>query len=210
MRPSIAERRAALATAYPAWEPATFTTHLRRTVARFGDRPAVITDARTLTYDDLLGAARAVARGLVKLGVQPGDHVAMVVANQPEFVVLQYAVAFAGAVCVPFNFRLREEELGYVLEQSNAVCLITMDRLGNSDYLAMLDHLAPGWVTHPEGGFPRLRQVVTFATDPGAERRPGALDWAGLVRLGEDVEDREIDRRSELRKPLDVACVMYT
>ncbi|MGH7921422.1 MAG: class I adenylate-forming enzyme family protein [Candidatus Dormibacteraceae bacterium] len=210
MRPSIAERRAALAAVHRAWEPGTFATHLRRTVARFGDRPAVITDARTLTYDDLWREARAVARGLVKLGVEPGEHVAMVVANQPEFVVLQYGVACAGAVCVPFNFRLREEELGYVLEQSNAVCLITMDRFGNSDYLAMLDHLAPGWATHPEGGFPRLRQVVTFITEPGAEPRQGALDLAGLVRLGEDVDEREIDRRSELRKPLDVACVMYT
>jgi len=91
--------------------------------------------------------------------------VGLLMANYPEFVAVKVGIARAGAVAVPINFLNRRDELGYVLEQSDAVLLLTMDRFRNLDYLQFLDALSPGW-EHQGGGtrFPRLRQVVVFPT----------------------------------------------
>lgn len=210
MPASIAERRAALEAGLPAWPSLTYPTLLRRNVERFGDRPAVLTDRRSLTYRELWEESRALAKGLVALGVQPGDHVAMVMANYAEFVVLQFAVACAGAVNVPFNFRLQRDELSYVIGQSDATCLVTMDAFGDHDYLTLLDGIAPGWDRGPEATFPKLRHVITFSAGGGGPSRPGVLDLAGLAERGRGVEDAEIDRRIEAARASDVTCVMYT
>ncbi|MBO0743775.1 MAG: AMP-binding protein, partial [Candidatus Dormibacteraeota bacterium] len=210
MHASIAERRAALEAGLPAWPSLTYPTLLRRNVERFGDRPAVLTDRRSLTYREVWEESRALAKGLVAIGVQPGDHVAMVMANHAEFVVLQFAVACAGAVNVPFNFRLQREELSYVIGQSDATCLVTMDAFGDHDYLALLDGIAPGWERTPQATFPKLRQVITFSPGDSRPPRPGVLDLAGLAERGRAVADAEIDRRIEAARASDVVCVMYT
>ena len=75
---------------------------------------------------------------------------ALVLANHPEFVALKFAISRAGAVCIPINFLNRRDELGYVLRQSGAVLLVTMDRFRDLDYLGMLDELAPGVPFIPE------------------------------------------------------------
>ncbi|MFZ0215148.1 MAG: AMP-binding protein [Candidatus Dormiibacterota bacterium] len=208
-RPSIADRRAALGAAHAVWEPRTLATHLRAVAAEHGERPAVVTDEQELTYRQLRAWSRALAKGLIALGVRPGEHVALDLANYPEFVVLQYAIASAGAVAVPLNYRLRAEELRYVLRQSEAVLLITMDRFRELDQLAMLDAIAPGWEQHPERAFPRLRRVVLH-TESGAAGRPGVPLLGDLVTLGAEVADEELDAREEAGAAGDVACVMYT
>lgn len=210
MTASIAERRAALEASLPSWPSLTYPALLRRDVELFGDRPVVLTDRRSLTYRQLWDEARALAKGLVALGIQPGDHVAMVMANYAEFVVLQFAVACAGAVNVPFNFRLQSDELSYVIGQSNAACLITMDILGDHDYLAALDRIAPGWESEPQATFPRLRHVVTFSAERDGPAREGVLDLAALAERGREVDDAEIDRRIEAGRASDVVCLMYT
>jgi fatty-acyl-CoA synthase len=103
-------------------------------------------------------------------------------ANFPEFVTVKIGIARAGATCVPVNFFNRRDELAYVLEQSGAVALITMDRFRGLDYLGMLDELAPGW--EGAGGRIRgerlaaLRQVIVFPTGPDGGR-------SGALTLGE-------------------------
>ena len=121
-----------------------------------------------------------IARGLADAGVRHGDHVALVMANFPEFVAAKFAIARAGAVCVPVNFLNRRDELGYVLKQSDAVLLITMDRFRNLDYLQALDELAPGWETKGGGDvLPMLKKIVVFPT--GAKPVPvGAMAFADL------------------------------
>lgn len=210
MTASVAERRAALEASLPDWPSLTYPTLLRRNVELYGDRPVVLTDRRSLTYRELWAEARTLAKGLVAIGVEPGDHVAMVMANHAEFVVLQFAVACAGAVNVPFNFRLQREELGHVIGQSKATCLITMDAFGDHDYLDLLDRIAPGWESRPESTFPDLRQVITFSAERTGPARAGVLDLDGLAERGREVDDAEIDRRIEAGRATDVICLMYT
>lgn len=171
--PAIAERQQDLRRRFPRWLPRTLDQMLDAAAAEFPDRPFVVTDQRSWSYRDIQRWSERIAAGLAAGGVRPGDHVALLMANYPEFVAAKFAIARAGAVAVPINFLNRRDELGYVLRQSDAVLLITMDRFRNLDYLQFLDQLAPGWERHGGGtAFPRLKQVVVFPTGDAALRAP--------------------------------------
>ena len=175
LRP-VQERQAALEQRFPRWVPGTLDAALDAAAEQFGDQPYVVTDEQSWTYREVQDWSVRLAHGLVQAGVQPGDHVGLVMANYPEFVALKFAISRAGAVCIPINFLNRRDELGYVLRQSNAVLLVTMDRFRNLDYLQMLDDLAPGWETRGGGeALPRLRKVVVLATPTPDALTPDAL-----------------------------------
>lgn len=177
---TVHERQAALSRRFPEWRPRTLDQMLAAAASEFPERPYVITDERTWTYREMQAWADRIAAGLVTAGVKPGEHVALLMANYPEFVALKFGISRAGAVAVPINFLNRRDELAYVLRQSNAVLLVTMERFRDLDYLAMLDELAPGWERKGGGDlFPRLRRVVVFAA--AAElTRAGAAPFASL------------------------------
>ena len=165
MKP-FAARRAELEARFPAWVPRTLSEVFDAAVEEYADRPLVITDAAMYTYRDIQEWSTRIAHGLVSSGVRPGEHVAIVLANYPEFVAVKLGIARAGAVTVPINFLNRRDELGYVLEQSDAVTLITMDSFRGIDHLRALDELAPGWEQRGGGDrFPRLRNVVVFQAE---------------------------------------------
>ena len=179
---SIAMRQAALRDRFPVWEPLRLDQLLDRMAAEFPDRPLLITDTRTWTYAEVRDWSVQVAAGLVASGVRPGDHVGLLMANHPDFVAIKFGIARAGAVAVPINFLNRQDELGYVLGQSDAVFLFTMDRFRDLDYLGFLDGLAPGWETAGGGSrFPRLRTIVVL---PGADApaRPEILTFDAFCR----------------------------
>jgi fatty-acyl-CoA synthase len=179
---SIPARRAALLDHFAVWEPATLSEFLHRTAARYGDRPFVITDERSVSYAETDAWASELADGLAALGVRPGDRVGMLMANYLEFVPAKFAIARAGAVAIPFNYLYRQAEFGYVLRQSRCNVLITMTSFGGLDYPAMLDAIAPGWAAGPTSELPDLRQVVLL--DTGTPAREGVLDVTGLAELG--------------------------
>ena len=181
---SVEMRRGALEAHTGPWRPRTLDRVLDDVAATHPERPLVITDDRTYSYADMVAWSMRLARGLSAAGVRAGDHVAMVMANYPEFVALKFALSRLGAVAVPINFLFRRDELGFVIGQSDAVLLVTMDRFRNLDYLAALDELAPGWERAGGGErFPRLREVVVFSTD--GERRAGARSLEDLASAGD-------------------------
>jgi fatty-acyl-CoA synthase len=175
----FSERRAALEARFPTWEPRTLAEVFDAAVARFSDRPLVITDDVTYTYRAIQEWSERVAHGLVSAGVQPGEHVAIVLGNQPEFVAVKLGIARAGAVAVPINFLNRRDELGYVLEQSDAVALITMDSFRGVDHLNSLDELIPGWEHTGGARLPKLRNIWVVQAEGSG--RSGAATLADLA-----------------------------
>ena len=178
----------ALGRRFPAWTAATIDAALDRAAESFPDRPYVATDTEVLSYAEVARRSRRIASGLRALGVRRGDHVAVVLANFPDFVALKYAIARLGAACVPINFLNRRDELGFVLRQSDTALLVTMDRFRDLDYLKALDELAPGWETRGGGdALPRLRRVVVFPAS-GAPPREGATAFSALTQASEVFE----------------------
>jgi len=187
----IEERRDRLHERFAEWTPRTLDGWLEHCAAQYGDAPLVITDDRTVSYAETADWAARLADGLAALGVRPGDHVGLIMANYLEFVPLKFAIARAGAVAVPFNYLYRTEELAYVLRQSRCSVLITMTSFAGLDYLAMLDEIGP---------LPDLRHVVQFPAQ-------------GLVRDGLLTVDElaTLDgTASSDRAPDDVGDMLYT
>ncbi|WP_020497530.1 MULTISPECIES: class I adenylate-forming enzyme family protein [Sciscionella] len=204
MSSDVEQRRSRIRREFEVWEPRTLDSWLERCATIFHDRPFVITDERSLTYGETRCWMRRLADGLAALGVRPGSRVGLLSANYLEFVPLKFAIAAAGAVAIPFNYLYRQDELSYVLAQSECSVLITMTRFGELDYLAMLDEIAPGWETGSCDSLPALRHVVTFDTGGGA--REGVRTIEGLGELG----DGAPGLAENTVKPDDVGDMLYT
>jgi fatty-acyl-CoA synthase len=203
-----AHRRQALEERYSPWQSRTLSQVIDCATEQFGDSVFVLTDTQTFSFHDMAAWSIRIAAGLVKLGIKPGEHVALVMANHPEFIAIKFAIARVGAVCVPVNFLLRERELTYVLQQSNAVALITMDVFRSSNYIDMLDTMMPGWETAAGGeSFPDLRNVVVFSAD-GHKRAWQSLSDVESTATAESL--RELETRAQQFKVSQNVDILYT
>ena len=79
---------------------------------------------RRFTYAELNQRSNRIARGLARLGVRPGDRVALLLPNGVEFAETYFGLANLGAVLVPLNFRLAPAELEFILADAGASALI--------------------------------------------------------------------------------------
>ena len=199
---SVEARRAALAARVPSWQPTTLDQAFTRLAREYADQPYVLTDAAQWSYGEVLDRAERLARGLIEIGVRPGDRVALLMANYAEFVPLAFAVWRVGATLIPMNFAFRANELGYVLRQSGARALITMGEFRGLDYLAMLDQLAPGWEKDATAAFPNLKAVVLFG-----DNARGVQSVDGLMALGAKASTTLPQAPA---RPEDPAVIMYT
>jgi fatty-acyl-CoA synthase len=184
------ERRAVLEARYPAWEVLTISGRLDRAIEDWADRPLIITDAREWSYAQVQSWSRQIASGLIAHGLESGEHVALDMANYPEFVAIKFAIARAGAVCTPVNFLLRGPELAYVLDQSDSVMLVTMEEFRGHDYLADLARIRPE--------LPSLRRVFTLP----------ALD--ALIAAATPESDAELARREAAADGSALSDILYT
>ena len=107
--PSVADRQEQLKALFPQWQPLALHELLDLTTQRYPNRPWVVTDDKTWTYEELQAWSEQIAAGLIECGVQPGDHVALLMGNFPEFIMLKFAISRVGAVAVPVNFLNRRD-----------------------------------------------------------------------------------------------------
>ena len=98
------------------------------------------TPVRTTTYADLLTRIRAWQAGLDALGVGESERVAVVSQNAARLLELMYAVPSSGRICVPVNFRLRGEEVDYIVRQSGASALFVDPELDESLKIVRAPH----------------------------------------------------------------------
>ena len=194
------ERRQQIEARFPAWEVLTIAGALDRAVESFAERPLIITDARTWTYQEIQDWSRRIASGLIAQGLKSGEHVALDMANYPEFVAVKFAIARAGGVCVPINFLLRGQELAYVIDQSDAAMLVIMDTFRGIDYLAELERIA--------GEIPKLRRTFIH---PTTESTPSGLPTIDdLAAAATPTSDAELARREAAADGLTLSDIIYT
>ena len=86
---------------------------------------ALFVDDEKITYGEILEAVDKLAAYLSSLGVKKGDKVAFFLRNSPEFIYSVFAASKLGAIIVPINTFLKEDELTYILEDSGSSVLIT-------------------------------------------------------------------------------------
>jgi len=181
---------------------------LERAAERWGAREALYFKGRRWSFAELSAGVDRLARGLIALGVRPGEKVALWMVNRPEFIEAMFAVIKIGAVLVPVNTRLRTEDTAYILAQSDSAALLVADRSGPVDYLGMVRELLPslrGGVVNEER-FKHLRLVIST----GEARHAETLHWTATQAAGDKVDAAALRARAAAVNPDATAFFMYT
>ncbi len=156
--------------------------------------PAVIDGDTTLTFPELRAQSLRVAGGLRRLGVGPGDRVAVWVPNVWQWAATAYGIWELGAVIVPIGTRYRGIEAGSMLRRTEPRVMVGVRDLWGVDPLGLLE---------PEIGGPahgrRFRDLpsiehVVLVDDDGADAtgKPGERPFADLLTTGDDVDPAEL------------------
>lgn len=106
------------------------------------DRDCVVFEGKRYTFAEVNERSNRLANSLASLGVKKGDMVAILQVNCNQFLETYYAVAKLGAILVPLNFRAKEDELTYMLNNCGAVAVFVGDR-----YVGMVNGMRPGLST---------------------------------------------------------------
>jgi fatty-acyl-CoA synthase len=186
---------------------------LDRTVARYPDNEAVVYVDRDfrLTYREFGELVDRLARGLMSMGVQKGEKVAVWATNIPYWVALQFATAKIGAVLLTVNTNYRSTELAYVLEQSESENLFLIDGYQDIDYLQTVYELVPELKTQERGRlasprFPRLKRVCFL----GMEKHRGMYSIPEVLALAAMTDEADYRARQEGLDPHEVVNMQYT
>jgi fatty-acyl-CoA synthase len=123
----------------------TIGANFDRMVATYPEREAVVVPHQDVrwTHAELGARVNQLARGLVAIGLQPGDRMGIWALNCAEWVLVQYASAKAGVILVNVNPAYRTSELEYVLKQSGCRVLVSARAFKSSDYVGMVEEVAP-------------------------------------------------------------------
>lgn len=186
---------------------------LRMVAERAPDRSALVfsSPGYRVSYGDLDRQTDEVAHGLLALGIEHGDRVAVWSTNRPEWVLLQLGAARIGAVLVTVNPAFHEDELLYVLQQSGAKALFLTDRFKSTDYFATAMAAVPTMERTSPG---ELRDAL--ATDlcwvvAFPDQHPECmLGWAEMLARGADVEPEVLRERQRNLGPGDPINLQYT
>ena len=147
------------------------TAFLRRSARVYADRTAVVDGELRLTYSELYRRARSLTGVLAGLGVAPGDRVAVLATNSHVLLEMHHAVPMRGAVLVPLNIRLSEEELGYILEHSGAGLLVLTEELAETGARVAAAAGVAVLQAGPGGDYERLLAAAEPAEVPCSDER---------------------------------------
>ena len=165
-----------------------------------------------LSYQQFDEECRNVGKGLMSLGVDKGDHVAIWATNRPEWVITQFATGKIGAVLVTVNINYRRAEAEYLLRQSDSSTLILMDQYKDASYIDILYEIAPELKNTNPGeplqskALPNLKHVILM----GNERHPGMLLLDDVRALRNTTTDEAFEERINSLHHDDVINMQYT
>ncbi|MGH1488092.1 MAG: class I adenylate-forming enzyme family protein [Acidimicrobiales bacterium] len=179
-----------------------------RAASRWGHRPALVFNGSEETYAEFSASVDRVAKGLMAIGIESGDHVAVWMTNRPAWLHLMYAVPKVGGCLVPLNTRYRSDDMAYTVINSESVALISIDTSGPIDYAELL-----GETRSEIEAAGHLRTVVMFngATEgEAAVAQPPDLNWSELLAAGEQISDEALARRAAEVDPDQLMMLAYT
>ncbi|MDP6342135.1 MAG: AMP-binding protein [Alphaproteobacteria bacterium] len=186
---------------------------LKDTVARFSGREAAVFVEQGVrwTWAELDRETDALAGGLRKLGLGKGDRVGIWSPNRYEWVLTQYATARLGLVLVTINPAYRLAEVEYVLNKVGCAALVTAAQFKTSDYLGMLQTLAPELADCVPGALaaaklPQLKTIIRM----GDEVTPGMLNFTDVLENGRDTPVGELDDITATLEPDEPVNIQFT
>jgi len=188
--------------AFQTTEVATVGDLLLRAAQAHPDRLALALPNANASYAQLRDGAFRVARALQGLGVQRGEHVALLIPNSIEFAEAFFGTMLAGCVAVPLNARHRAAEIGYIIANARASVLLTSRHDSDPvDFMAVVAEALPA----PESA-PHLRHVALLR----GEGEGDVLGRDAFLAHAEAVDPKEIDHARTCVRVRDAALIIYT
>ncbi|MDA9314256.1 AMP-binding protein, partial [Alphaproteobacteria bacterium] len=182
-------------------------------VEKWADQDALIVRHQNIrwTYLELQNKVNAFAAGLVSLGLQPGDRVGVWSPNNSEWVVTQYATAKAGIILVNINPAYRIAELEYAINKVGCKALILAASFKSSNYIAMVEELAPEISKSKPGEInsirlPTLKTVIQIE----GETNDGYFDFKQIPALASTKDHQRIENLSDQLQFDDPINIQFT
>ena len=200
---SVEQRRKRLFDQYHQWPIKSLGTHFMGLAEKYGQKPFIITENESYTYQDVWEEGRKYAKSLMAHGVQPKDHVAVLMSNRPESIFLMLGIWITGAVCIPVNTMLREEELLYLLNQSETQWLFMEQLAGGVMHSDSVSNI------YDKVTSKRLNRIFCLknSNEPIDQR---FSPWESFLNPNITISDELLEEKIHSSQPHDVADIMYT
>ncbi|MFH1351596.1 MAG: AMP-binding protein [Pseudomonadota bacterium] len=119
----------------------TLGEYLDKTIDRFPERRAFVLRDKAVTWRELGQIVDRLVLALIDLGISHGDKVAVLFPNRLEFITATLALAKLGVVHIPISERLREREVRYILDRTEAVGIIMVSEFWNFSFSDLLSKI---------------------------------------------------------------------
>ncbi|HZH71056.1 MAG TPA: AMP-binding protein [Mariniphaga sp.] len=177
------------------------------------DKEFIVYPDRNLrfTYKEFNERVDALAKGMLYIGVRPGDKVGIWARNVPDWTTVMFAAAKIGAILVTINTNYKLSELEYILKDADINTLFLVEGYRDSNYINMIFDLVPELREQERGAlksktFPELKNVAFI----GQQKHRGMYNTPELLLLGNQVDDFELEIIKETLNCHDVINMQYT
>jgi long-chain acyl-CoA synthetase len=150
----------------------------------------------TSTWADYWAKVRRIGKGLMALGLQPEDCVAIVGANRRDWVICQHGINAAQGIPAPLYTTLLTEQMAYIIENAQSKIVICDDQTQLDKYLSIAKRQST------------IEHIVTM--DDLGSKDPRVITLEALIARGASVDDAALDARLDAVKMDDVALLIYT
>jgi long-subunit acyl-CoA synthetase (AMP-forming) len=179
--------------------PETIMSVLERTARENGSRPAMrVKDGGTwkvTTWQEYRDQAWLAARGFVRLGLAPGQGVAIMGFNRPEWFLADIAAIAAGGIPAGIYTTNTPDQCQYIADHAEAAVAV----LENAQYLEVFRQI--------RDRLPHLKAIVLMT---GSVTEEGVYSWQQLLEQGAQVPESELRARIDAQKPEDLCTLIYT
>lgn len=145
-----------------------------------------------VSTSEFLKTAMDVSRGLISLGVHPGDKIAVVSSNRVEWNTMDIALQQIGAIMVPVYPNISEADYKYIFNNAEIkLCFVGTDELFHK-------------IENIKSEVPSLEKTYTF------DKVDGAPNWESVIKHAADTPEEEVKKRSAAIKNGDLVTIIYT
>ncbi len=147
---------------------------------------------RKFSTAECIDRVNEVSRALIAYGIQPGDKIAIISNNRPEWDFVDLGMMQIGAINVPVYPTISESEYKFIFNDAEVKMIFVSD----AELFQKVKNIQPA--------LPNLKEIYSF------EKIPGAAHWSELLSKGKTVSMNLVEARMNAIKPEDLATIIYT
>jgi fatty-acyl-CoA synthase len=186
---------------------------LDETALKFSENEALVDISKGVRYSyrEFLDAVNRMSKGLLRLGLKKGEHLALWGPNRWEWIITEFAAAKIGVVLISVDINYQLQQLEYLLKQSDSRSLVMTEGLKGSEYVEIVSKLFPEIKDSIPGrlnnsALPELKNIILISN----HSTPRMFRWQEVLEMGKNVSDGALADRQASCHDEDVVTLLYT